>query len=96
MVLPDLQSTPISSAPLPRHSMLRPIGKRARDELSHRTGLAGSQHEIVRHVRLRILCIPPHMPPVAPGLEIAEIERASWTVSMRAMPRDLAGELEMG
>ncbi len=55
------------------------FGKRQFDEFAHRTGLAGRQHEIVGRVRLQYpvhaLDIIPRMPPVALGLEVAEIER---------------------
>ena len=78
--MPDFLSTPVSSTPLPRHSMrAADFGKRQFDELAHRTGLAGRQHEIVGRVRLQYpvhaLDIIPRMAPVALGFEVAEIER---------------------
>ena len=68
------------------------FGKRQFDELAHRAGLAGRQHEIVGRIRLQdpvhALDIVPRMAPVALGLEVAEIEPSlRGRVSMRATLR---------
>src|SRR6185369_6743118 len=71
------------------------LGKRQLDELAHRTGLAGGQHEIVGRVRLQYpvhaLDIIPRMAPVALGFEIAQIEGVFQTgLNPRDTARDLA------
>src|SRR3981081_2685787 len=78
-VLPDFLSTPVSSMPLPRHSMLRPTSANAISTNSHRAGLAGRQHEVVGRLRLQYsvhaLDIIPGVPPIAFRPEVSEIER---------------------
>src|SRR5690554_4368774 len=67
------------------------------DELAHRARLAGRQHVVVRGVLLED---PPHplgvvarVPPVAPGVEVAQVEPALQpVVDRRHRPGDLAGD----
>src|SRR5712675_1151499 len=78
-VLPDFLSTPVSSTPLPRHSMLRPTSANASSTNSRTDRLARRQHEIVGRIGLQYpvhaLDIIPGVAPVASRPEVSEIER---------------------
>ena len=79
-VLPDLLSTPVSSTPLPRHSMPRPTSAKAsstnsRTERVSPVASTKSSGASCLQDPLHALDVVARMAPVALGVEIAEIER---------------------